>query len=427
MINRLYLTRLLCTAALSCVALPVMAQTNIEEDEEVPTLVRQAKKQAASEALVTASLFGETGVRFVDNIYRSPTNEESDGIAFIRPGVLFRTHDDGYVIKARAELERGQYFTESRNNYTDADFRLDGSTELSPYWSVNGRARYGFDHVAIGAFIDDPDRQATEPTFYRRGEFGLGTTGRMDDLRIDLDAQASTFDYDNTDAFANTTIINEDRNRNEYELSARPGYYVTTDTLLYVKGTVNWRDYDKMIDGTALHSLDSSGYEAVAGIQKGSLEEEYYLNVNLGYLSQDYDDDFREDVDGLAANANLQWDVLPELTLIGVLSRSVEESTLADSSGYLRTRVGGGAEYHFQPQWTASGLLRYTNYDFEINNTNGRPSREDHIVDLNLGLTYDITEIYHAGVEYGFVTRNSDDATVEYDANSLMLRLFATY
>lgn len=423
--TRFSLLAFAATTAFSGVT-PAFAQ-DIEAEEAVPILGRQAREQRASEALVTASVYGEAGVKYIDNIYRSPSNEDSDFVGVLRPGVLLRSQDEGVKLRARGEVERGQYFSETRNNYTDADFRADGDVAANEWLNLNARARYRFDHVAIGAFIDDPDRRALEPTLYRYAELGAGGTARQSDFRFDLDAQYSMFDYDNTDAALSQTIINEDRNRDQYQLSARPGYYVMPDILAYVQGTVNWREYDKMIDGTALHSLDSEGYEAVVGIEKGSRDSEYYVNANVGYLEQDYDDDFRKDIDGLAANMDLQWDASETLTLTGILSRSVEEATLTDASGYLRTRIGAGAEYRINRDWSAAGLVRYTNYDFEINTTNGRPDREDDVFDLNLGVIYDITDIYHTGLEYGFITRDSDDTSVEYDANTVMLRLFASY
>lgn len=406
-------------------AAPVLSS---EDEEAVPVLVSRAKRIDESEGLVTATTYGDLGIKYVDNIYRSPSNEKGDAIGVLRPGVLLRSRDDGYALKARGEVERGQYFSETKNNYTDADLRADATVDVTPITTLYGRARYRFDHVGIGAFIDDPSRAAIEPTLYRYGEVGAGMTNHIGAKgRFDLDAQYDFYNFQNTDAAGGLTIINNDRDRDEYQLTARPGYYIQPDALLYLKAIANWRKYDDQVDATALHSLDSKGYQGAVGIEKGDKKGAYYVDANVGWLDQNYDDSYRGDIDGLAANAELQWVVTPTVTLTGDLSRSVEESTLTDSSGYMRTRVGVGAEYAFMPQWSLGTYLRFTNYDFEINGINGRPDREDNVVDASATVEYDITQTYHVAAEYGYVNRNSDDPTVEYDSNTVMLRLSASY
>lgn len=403
------------------------AQTNAEEEEAVPQFTRKARQIESQDALLSSSVYGEAGIKYIDNIYRSPNNEESDFVGFVRPGAMLRSQTDEYKARARAEVERGVYFSESENNYTDADFRADGRYALSQTTGISGEARYRFDHVAIGAFLDDPTRQAEEPTNYRYGEAGLALDHTMDAWRFDVGTTYGNYNYDNVNARGGARIINDDRDRYEVESFARVGNYIRPDVMLYGKGIYNFREYDENIDSTAVFGLDSDGYELLVGSLLGGEGMPYRADVNVGYLEQNYDSSFRHDIDGWAANADAFWDVTPEISLRGILNRSVEESTLTGASGYLRTRVGLGAEYNFLPQWTAAALVRYTNYDFEINPASGAADREDDVVDTSLALIYDITDVYHVGGEYVFVERESDDPTVEYDSNTFILRLSASY
>ncbi len=428
MIRHFTYLSILFTSAMPFAFSSALAQS-IEEEQAVPRLPESVEQLPGyqPEALVSISWGGEAGLMYNDNIFRNPNNEESDIIGIFSPGFTLRSDFDRHEYKVRGNVEVGEYFDNSENSYLDADLR--GNTRYAATASTDllAHARFRSDHVAIGSFIDDPDRRQSEPTDYLYYSAGAGIDTRQGRARLEAGAEWLRYDYDNTGRDDGSISINDDRDRDEYHFTARAGYYTQPQTLTYVKAVFNTKRYDEQVDNTALAELDSKGYGLYLGAEHGNRKDGFWFDANAGYLRQDYDDSFREEINAFGVNGDLLWRAAPDVTLTGLVSRSIEEASLTGASGYLRSRLGGGVAYDPLPQWTFGANLRYTNYDFEINPTGGRPDREDDVYDAALLAQYNITNIHNVGLEYNYIERESDDPTADYESNTLFLRFAAKY
>ena len=92
-----------------CMAEAAKAQ-EISGEQEVPRLtagIRKISPRPEPEAAVTIGWEGEAGVKYIDNIYRAPTNEKSDEAAVIAPGFVVRSHLDRHAYAVKGNLEHG--------------------------------------------------------------------------------------------------------------------------------------------------------------------------------------------------------------------------------------------------------------------------------------------------------------------------------
>ncbi|MBL7599222.1 outer membrane beta-barrel protein, partial [Escherichia coli] len=83
---------------------------------------------------------------------------------------------------------------------------------------------------------------------------------------------------------------------------------------------------------------DSSGYEALVGVnfEVGAVARG---ELAVGYISQEYDSAAFSNIDGFGARAQVQW-FPTELTTFTVTgSRTIEDSGIVGSGGYLSNGV----------------------------------------------------------------------------------------
>ncbi|MFO1242388.1 MAG: outer membrane beta-barrel protein [Rickettsiales bacterium] len=408
----------------SALAAPVL------DDQAIPQLGQKPAKapiSVAELAELKVTVGGDASLKYVDNIYREPNNTDSDFIAAFAPGFAVTSNFDKHAFNVEGNLEFGEYFDETRNNYIDGDLKANGRYDIATGQALVGYARYRHDHAPIGSFVDEPDRAATEPTDYRFYDAGAGYDARFNDIKLDIGTEAQDYNYDNTSQLGGGKIINDDRDHEEYYQTARLGYFVAPEELVYVKGIYNNREYDNRIDGTALFPRDSDGYEVLAGWEHAMKQQPIWFDASAGYISQNYDASVLPTVDGYSAHFDGHYKPTEQLTFTGRFSRSVEENTLFGASGYMQTRVSAGMDYIFMPQWTLEVDGRYTNVDFETNSALTSLDREDDIYNAGIGVTYDITELYNVGVQYLYEERESNDNSVEYDQNAFLVKVGINY
>lgn len=416
-------------SAIILVLLPfyASAQDDVEEDL-VPLLERPDEQVYESDKALRLSVGGSAGLAYNDNIYRSDSNEEGDFIAVMRPGVVLRTDMKPYRLDIRGRLEVGEYLSESENSYVDTDIDARAGYDVTQTANVYVGARHRSDHVAIGAFTDLPDTQASTPTDYTYAEMNGGVKVDEPDWLVHLHGGLDYYDYDNTSRRNGAAIINDDRDRDEKHVTLRLGHKWKPQAMVYLQGNVNSRQYDKRVDSTLLYSRDSDGIELLGGVRLGDRRETpLYLDLGIGYLQQDYDAAVLPTVSGLALRGDFQW--LPDdfWTIRANLSREVRETTSDGISGFLQTRLGAEFAYQWFSDLKVGSKLRYTHNDFEVNRAAGASPRTDHVYEGGVFADFNFYEDYVAGAEYLHVSRDSNQANIDYDSNVLLMRLGVLY
>lgn len=415
-------------AALAGHAAPAHAQSDIGQFG-VPRLPEQleASAPATPQALARMTYGGSAKLMYMDNIYRSNTNEESDLVTIVAPGIALRTDMERHEASARLRVEGGAYMDNGENSYVDVQGDAQGSYAITDTLSLIGDMDVRRDHVPIGAFVDNPDRIADEPTVYVKTEGNVGLKADNGVYHGMVVTGLNYLDYDNAEARGGGVIINDDRDRIEWNSRARAGAYVAPQWLAYVQGTLNRRHYRTQIDSTALFEKDSDGYGLAAGMAHGEETAPTRYDIQAGYIQQDYDNPALRDIGTLGMEATGRWQVSEVLALRLDGVRSIEENTLFGASGHVMTRARAGLEYDFAPQWELDTDLRYTHNDFEFNPANGVGGRTDDIWDTSVLVEYNIAGNYYAGVEYIHVNRDSTDDSAEYTTNAALVHLSLKY
>ncbi len=398
------------------------------EDDVVPLLEAPEEKIYESDKAARLSFGGTVGVAYNDNIYRDDDNKESDLISVFSPGFRLKTDLKPYQVNIDGRLEVGEYLLEAENSYVDTDIRARVGYDITPDVNVYFGGRHQKEHVAIGAFTDTPNSQAGEPTDYLYGELSGGVKVDRPSWVAHVDTGIDFYDYDNSRRRDGSLIINDDRDHDKAHLTARAGYKLEEDTILYVEGSYNDISYDNRVDSTALVQRDSNGFELLTGIRLGKHRvTPLFIDFGIGYLQQEYDASALSGISTLAIRSNIQW--LPDdlWRVRGALTRDIRETTTTGASAYVQTRIGGDASYQLFDDLKVGGKLRFTQNDFEVSQAAGGSERTDNIYDGGIFADYNFHDDYVVGGEYSYINRESDNPGSDYASNVFLLRLGVLY
>ena len=130
-----------------------------------------------------------------------------------------------------------------------------------------------------------------------------------------------------------------------------------------------------------------------------------------GYIRQTYDDASLEPIAGPTAGARVNWDVTPLATVVGSLTRSVNETTTSNSPGFMSSIAALTLDYEILRQWDATAKLKATNQDYES------IARRDRLLEFTIQSRYRFNRNYSAELKYAFKRKTSSAAGSSYNRN----------
>lgn len=408
-----------CAIALAQAALGVSARSEefVKTPDPEPTEIEAPWAQRIQDAINFGPVKFNAGVTvtevFSDNIFVTRNNKQEDFYTVVSPDISAAVDVGAHDLNFRAGADLGYYNRFSSENYDDYYLGADGRLRLGATTSLFGGATYSWEHESR----ESPDAvNGSEPTQYRYGDYFAGIVHRSDNIIGRLGGTIETYDFDDTPT-GGAAINNDDRDRAEYEIGTRIGYRFTSAYEAFGQAYWDARRYDDAVDDFGFRR-DSDGYRLAVGIRGNagpSLQGELYV----GLLHQDYDDPAFGSVTEPDVGANLTWRAAPATTVRYFLDRSIEETTLAGSSGYVRSAMGASVSHELRPDLSASAHLQYSRNEYQD------VGRTDHLIDSGLGLKYFFAPNLFVGAEYALLQRLSDFSGAEFTENRLMFRLGA--
>lgn len=341
-----------------------------------------------------------------DNIFREDTGEDGDFITSIQPEVKVESQWSNHALNFGAGADIRIHADESDENTTDYFVRADGRIDVQRNTNIFGGASYNNLHEGRG----DPNSpvSAREPVEYDLVRANAGAYHRFNRVSVEVTGDVADYDYDNSiNRNTGAVIVQNDRNRQEYKVAARVGYEIQKEFEAFVRGTLDFRDYDRLQGG---FNRDSDGYEVVVGTAF-DLTGLIYGEVFAGLRSQEFDDPRLADVDGGTLGGSLTWNVTGLTTINGFVTRSVEETTIANAAGFFATTVGASVDHELRRNILLNGSASYSTYDYE------GVGREDDYIRFGVGGTYLINRYSRVGVRYDLENRDSNVAGSDYHDN----------
>lgn len=426
MLKKLHITLLTTTLFMPPLA-SVAAEDMPAQTDSIISLTTPATPQAATpEALWRASVDGSAQTLYKDNLYKSKNDTTGDMIARIQPSASIISNLDKHAVQLVGTLDAAAYASENDNDYVDGSITASGRYDVSDDISFSPTLQWKNDHVDIGSFEDEPEIRNTKPTDYTYGETGGVLEYSPNDYVLQLGGMIDFYDYDNVRRQNGTLNINDDRDRDELEEFVRLGYSFAPNIFVYTHGGIDQRRYDKQIDSTALYERDSDGKTLLLGTTIGDKKDFKWLDVNMGFIGREYDNNYYPDVNTFGLNAEGRYQVAADWNFTLLAKRSVEENTLTATSSYIQNRIRTEAAYNVSPEIEVAGNIRYTLNDFQVNKSLGLLQREDKIYEAGANSRYKLNDNYKLDLGYNYAKRTSNNDSVEYTGNTVMLSIIAT-
>lgn len=365
-----------------------------------------------------------TSARFDSNVYATPTDHRSDWALILSPQLTVKygrwapgavqgnPSRFSYQLDLNADIYRFRELT--REDRVNAKANLRTSWDIAHDLQFNTRFEAARKHEEHG----DPaaPRNAAEPVPYNdiRGEATLiKTLGRFG---VALNASIRNLTYENVESFSGTVLDQGFRDGTIYTTYVKPFYEFSPGYRAFVRGQANWRDYA----GTGPRNRDSDGYEIFGGLDF-LITPLIYGTVEVGYLSQTYDNPLIRPVDGLAYNAEITWLATALITARFSAGRRVAETLSFDSTSRLETTFAAQLDYELLRNVILSGGFKYLRDDYE------GTGREDDIKRYSAGIDYQMNRHLRLGARYDFVTRDSTVPINDYDKHVVMFNVTAQY
>ncbi|HJV43207.1 outer membrane beta-barrel protein [Caulobacter sp.] len=341
---------LTCSAAMACIALtaPQIAQaqdlgSNFKRDKNVSVRQRprpdyEATGQKAGGFTLYPRITGD--VEHNDNIYATATGKTDDTIWRVKPELAVRSDWSRNALGFFAGGNIIRYSDNDTENAEEYTVSANGRLDISRGSNLTGLVQT--QRLVEPRTSPTAPTAAGKPVKYDLTQGSVSLTKEFNRLRVTGRLDDKDFNYKDVPNIAGTAIVDQDfRDRNEFNYGAKAEYAVSPDTAVYLTATGNKKDYDTNV---AASNRNSDGYVVgvganfdVSNLVRGDLQ--------VGYMSQSYDNPAFSKIDGFNAAGRLEW-FPTQLTTVGINgSRTIEESTAAGSQGYISNNIGASIDH----------------------------------------------------------------------------------
>ncbi len=343
--------------------------------------------------------------RHDDNVYFD-TEARTDWVAVFSPTLRLESDWSNHrlSVDAGADVKRYNrlYQEDAERLWLDALGRLDitRDTKLTLQAStLTDRESRGSPDDAFGE----------EPAKYRQNTTRLSFEHRPGRLFLQGHGQFRTLDYDDVRTSSGATINNDDRDRDETELSLTVGYEITPQYDAFVRYVRGKRDYDAAVDDAG-RNRDSTSDALLFGVAldiSGVVQGE----VALGAQRYDYDDSRFDDTTSATAEGLIYWHLTPLTSATFQIARSIGETTATGSSGYVSDTLGAKVEHELLRNLLLEASATFSRADYE------EIDRSDDTWRWTISGEYRLDRNVFFGAGFEREVRSSDVNTFDYERN----------
>ena len=358
---------------------------------------------------------------YTSNVYASTDDVRHDFFTTVTPVVSLNSGWDRNFLGMTLGGEINRYAKYVSENTSNFNSLVSGRYDIVQGVYINTNGGFQILHEPRGS----PNSVNGEfPTEYHVAHGELGFVKDNAVIGLNVTGTINHYNYFNVpSSITDLPIIETDRDRTEYELTAEGTYELAPHYRAVLRASGNERDYDKKYD-PGHFQRSSSGYQVDAGVAlkiASKVDGEFYI----GYLNQSFDDPRFTDAGGLGFGANLLWNVDGVTSVRANLSRSVEETIVSQASSFIQTAVSVSVEHEFRQKLMADASFNYAHQDYQDF------GRVDDIYGFNVEAKYLLTRNLATSLNVGYTSKVSNaigDAQLSpYNQAIVALRLRLQY
>jgi hypothetical protein len=352
----------------------------------------------------------EAFYEYNNNIFTTPNDKKSDSILTLAP-----------TLRLRSDMPLHQLNVDG--GVTPKRFVDNGAEDTTSYF-LSGNGRYDISSTTfafgrLGTARQFEDRSSpnaasgSEPTEYQRYDANAGLAQTI--LRLTYQADVTLRRLDYSDVASSTGVLDQDgRDVNIVIGSARAGWEWQEGFVTYARAAYNTRSHFS----TQTTERDSDGFDVGVGVAL-SRPSVYTLDASIGVMHQSFDNTAFGDVTKPSFSLNTAYNITPLTSLVGGVTRSLEETTTANASSLLQTSATVGVEHEIMRNLLGRVGVTRTWSEFE------GISRDDDIWSLNGELKYLLNRNFYLSPRFQYSERESPVNSADYDQWRLVLMVGA--
>lgn len=303
----------------------------------------------------------EADVEFIDNIFASDVVSASDTVISIRPSVDIRDRREDRQLALRLATGYQSYLenrVEDRLLFNaNASGRFGLGTLTRPFFNLDF-SRNNSRSSTVTDFLD-----TAQPLKITRYGGRLGAERDFGDFTAIGEGRYRSTQYDG-DLLINDQVF--DGGLQDFDVITgrfRLAYTPVPAQRFYAELIYNKGDFDDVLAIPGLPAnlqtnRSSDGYTLTAGFSR-QLTEVLQLDVNAGYIRQDYEASAFDSISSVSFDANLFWSPTRLTTIQARASRTIDESSDPLFSGLLRTEFSGALQHELRRDLVLSGEAQY--------------------------------------------------------------------
>ncbi len=361
----------------------------------------------------------DLGLERNDNIFATATATESDTIFVINPSISVDTTWSTHAFNAFANVLHREYSDFSNESTTDYSFGTSGRIDVVRGSSIGASASHSRGtepRTSAGAA-----GSAAEPIRFDTTNFAIGADHVFNRLRLRGGYDFSRVDYGAATLIGGGVASQNFRDRDLHRYTVRADYAVSPDTALFARYRYNERDY-RLSPPAVANARDSSGYTFDVGVDfdLGGLARG---EVGIGYAHQDFDDPIFTDIKSLSVDGLVEWFPTQLTTVTFTAQRSVEDSGIAASAGYVGTAFSARADHELLRNVIVTGQISYATDDYQ------GIDREDKRWGAVVAATYLLNRNVGVRASYDYVDQRSSGvaANRNFDVNRFTIGVVLQY
>jgi len=362
-------------------------------------------------------LFSDLSVQetYNSNVFYSQSGPKGDFITAINPSVDVKSNWNQHALNFHADIDDVHYAKYDNNDFTDWTVGGDGRLDIYHDARLFGGAGYATRHLPLFSPNNIPN--TNKPVEYTDFSGNVAGEKEFNRLSFRLDGNFDAYRYDDATLTTGGTSRISLNDYDEKRVGLRTGYEFQPGRQVYLLTAGDWRDYRSNADLNGFNRT-SNGYTVAVGA-KYDLTGLLFLDGFIGYRSQSYDDARLQTISGAAGGLQLTWNVTRLTTLTGSVTRDVQETIIAGSSGYFATLAQIRADHELLRNLLLNATIGYENDDFT------GFSRSDDYYLAGVGAKYLISHNFWLSGGYNFAHRESNAANTNFDDHILFARFSA--
>lgn len=356
----------------------------------------------------------KVGSFYESNVFADPDNERDDFGLVTSPNLRIRIERPLAAFEADLGADFYNYNEFDSENRVDAHAKLKFHNEFSRDLMLDATLEAARRHDVRGDSALPPD--AAEPIPYNDLRAETTLTKTFNRFGVAFGGSVRNLTYENIETFDGAPLDQSFRNGAIYTGAVKPFYEFSPGYRAYARLQANARDYE----GTGDLNRDSNGYDVRGGVEFG-LTSLLFGSIEVGHLTQFYDNPEIDTVNGLSAGGKLTWLATPLLTISLTADRVVSETTTQGIEARLDTSAGVKVDYELLRNLIISSGAKYVNEDFV------GADREDNVLKFSTGLDYYMNRKLKFGTRYDFIERDSSEKTFSFEDHVVTFHVTAQH